>query len=222
MLEYFSASFLYSALKDFLKNTKISERLIGSSPLEILDKRNKWQAEITEKLREFRKRKLGCDVIIHDLKRLDEYPDSSNRGKKISPWFRAGLMDTYHRGILLGLSWVSLIHDPVTQTWRYASSNEEGKVFCLAGKVPYENIASINWDGDDYYGMPHIYCHFNRSKGQPYEDIVICEGIEITHVPDMPVYKHYSEVVSEKDVIKLKKGKSANFFQARRSHNKQT
>lgn len=201
MLEYISASFLYSLVKDVFKGGRRKP-----DPIEILAIRNKWQAEIEEKLREFRKKSLGKDVIVHDIARLDQYPDTTGKkGKGISPWFRAGLMDTYHRGILLGIDWVSLVQNADTGEWRYPVDDEVGITLCLAGKVPYENIVSINWDGDDYYNKPHIFCHFTRAKGQPYEDVVFCQATEITHVPGMPPYTHYSELISRKDLAKPKR-----------------
>lgn len=201
MLEVFPLGLIYNILKDISKY--LTKWYKKSNPAEILNIRNKWQAEVESKLREFRKQGLSKDVIIRDIDRLDDYPNTSDK-KGISPWFRSGLMDTYHRGILLGLNWIYLIEDTKTGKWREVDpAIEEGIKMCLAGKVPYENIASINWDGDDYYNMPHIFCHFNRKKGQPYEDIVCCQGFEVDYIPGMPTYTHYSEVVAWKDVKKL-------------------
>jgi len=36
----------------------------------------------------------------------------------------------------------------------------------LTGCIPYENIESVDWEGDRYYSVPHIYCYF-AFKGQP-------------------------------------------------------
>lgn len=49
--------------------------------------------------------KLIMDVIIRDMERIDSYPESSDKNKGISPWFKAGLMGTYHKGIQVGLNW---------------------------------------------------------------------------------------------------------------------
>lgn len=191
-LEYISASFLYSFLKDAWQKCCGRKKL---NPEELLNIRNKWRTEIEERLWDFRRKGLAKDVIIHDIVRQDHYPNGPDKKKGISAWFRVGLMDTYERGILLGIDWADLIQDPETGKWRKTINNEPGEKFCLAGKVPYENIVSINWDGDDYYNKPHIYCWFNRAKKQPYEGIVYCRSVEITHVPNMPPYQHYSEVV---------------------------
>jgi hypothetical protein len=44
----------------------------------------------------------------------------------------------------------------------------------LTGFIPYENIEMIDWDGDDYYPYPHIYCYFDL-KSKPYERLAYCE-----------------------------------------------
>ena len=50
----------------------------------------------------------------------------------------------------------------------------------LIGYIPYESIVSVNWDGDEYYGHPHIFCHFEYA-GQPYERLAFCERRELSH-----------------------------------------
>ena len=58
----------------------------------------------------------------------------------------------------------------------------------LIGYVPYENIEAINWDGDEYYVNPHLYCYFDTKRREPYEKLVFCEKREINEIP------YYSEV----------------------------
>jgi hypothetical protein len=43
------------------------------------------------------------DLIIRDINRMDNYPDSDEKRNKIPSWFKGGLMGTYHKGILAGL-----------------------------------------------------------------------------------------------------------------------
>jgi hypothetical protein len=45
------------------------------------------------------------------MKRMDKYPDVDEREKGISAWFRSGIVDTYEKGIILGLRTVELKHD---------------------------------------------------------------------------------------------------------------
>ena len=50
----------------------------------------------------------------------------------------------------------------------------------LIGYIPYESIVAVNRDGDEYYGHPHIFCHFEYS-GQPYERLAFCERRELSY-----------------------------------------
>jgi hypothetical protein len=38
----------------------------------------------------------------------------------------------------------------------------------MISSIPYESIESVDWQGDENYDYPHIYCYFDR-KRQPYE-----------------------------------------------------
>ncbi len=150
---------------------------------------------------ERRPKKLATDVIIRDMRRVDGYPDADAKRKGVSPWFRAGLMGTYHRGVLIGLRWETLTATPDSQ-WRFTRHNdgEKGDVnVVLIGHVPYENIESVDWDGDEYYGLPHIYCHFDARRKEPYEKLAFCEKRELDDIP------FYKEVALYKDVLKRSK-----------------
>ena len=66
---------------------------------------------------------------------------------------------------------------PIAQallTWRTTdySGDEQGEDLkvVLLGSVPYEYVDSVDWEGDEFYQYPHIYCHFNH-KGEPYEHL---------------------------------------------------
>ena len=66
----FGSSFIYRLLKDifkFFRGRKLS-------PVEILRLRNKWKIEFEEKILEWRKEGIRCDVISRDVKRMDDYP----------------------------------------------------------------------------------------------------------------------------------------------------
>jgi hypothetical protein len=68
----------------------------------------------------------------------------------------------------------------------------------LTGFIPYENIEMIDWDGDQYYSYPHLYCYFDF-KGEPYERIAYCEKRNL----DEHIY--YTEIVEYYSVLKLTK-----------------
>lgn len=128
------------------------------------------------------------DAIVHDVNRLDIYPDSEKE-KGISSWFRVGLMGTYHRGILLGLRWTYVEKKDGEWVENQIEQSEDSVKVMLLGEVPYESIESVNFDGDDYYNKPHIYCHFDYS-GEPYERLFYGEERQLD--PGFPYY--YSEI----------------------------
>jgi hypothetical protein len=170
-------------------------RLTAKEKLEL---RNRWKSQFTSYLADQHQKKLRTDVIIRDMKRMDVYPEASS-SKGISAWFRVGLADTYERGIMVGLRWEGLTEGD--DGFRYGdwTKGEEGqRKVLLTGYVPYENIESVDWDGDGYYGFPHIYCYFTF-KGEPYEKIMFCERHELNGWP------FFTGVVDYKSVRKLSK-----------------
>lgn len=174
MFELFSGSLLYSICKDALASLRGRKRRLTQA--EVLALRAKWKAEIEERLWKRQKDGLSDDIIIRDVRRMDDYPDV-RPGRGISPWFKAGLMGTYHRGILVGLQWYGMKQE-ADGAWRRVDYKKDEKAdlnAILIGRVRYENIETIDWDGDHFYSEPHIYCHFVESRRQPYEELVYCE-----------------------------------------------
>src|SRR5262249_32120801 len=133
-------------------------------------------------------------------KRIDRYPhDTSTRGGKVSPWFRLGLIDTYERGFMAGLSWYGLITDQKTGDLRYPDDKkgEQSDVnLMLTGYIPYENVESVDWEGDKYYSYPHIYCYFDF-KGVPYERMGFCDRRELHG------HEYFTEIADYNAVRKL-------------------
>jgi len=98
-----------------------------------------------------------ADVIIRDMKRLDAYPDVDENEKGISPWFRLGLVETCHRGIMVAHTWGGLIKDG--DGWRspdYKAGEKPELKALLISNIPYENIEQVDWNGDEFYGYPHL------------------------------------------------------------------
>jgi hypothetical protein len=170
MLEWLAPSFVYTLVKDAWGKFRSARRSL--TPEQIIALRQKWKPQFEELVWKRHQKRLRSDVIIRDMKRVDQYPELKDT-KGISSWFRVSLVDTYHRGLLvaLGFGWGTLTRDG--EGWRFtnykAGENGDLKVLML-GSIPYENIESVDWDGDEYYNYPHIYCFFDRKK-QPYEKI---------------------------------------------------
>jgi len=175
---------------------------------EVVQLRQKWKNEFEHKILEMRIKELSKDVIVRDVKHMDNYPDVGKK-KGISAWFRISLLATYHRGILVLLRIGKLTKDRESGKWRYTNykAGESGdfRVF-LVGFIPFENIEAVDWDGDEYYGFPHIYCHFVEKSGEPYEKVAFCEEKFLDEHP------YYTEVTDFKSVHKFSKRFKIEYF----------
>jgi hypothetical protein len=150
--------------------------------------RDKWRPQFESYFHDCAINGYYGDAIVHDVDRLDGYPvvDSS---EGISSWFRIGLVGTYHKGVLLGLRWTYI--EDIGGKWveNLSGKGENLQKVILLGEVPYESIESVNFDGDDYYNKPHLFCHFDYG-GEPYERLFFAD--EFTSGPNNA--RHYSEV----------------------------
>lgn len=201
MLEWLSLGFMYSVLKDSIR--ALRGRRGQLSPSRVLELRQKWKPLFDEEIWTTHTKKLSKDIIIRDVKRLDNYPNGNNQAKGISPWFRASLLATYHKGILVGLRAGELKRHADGDDWRYIDyrAGERGDVYAiLIGRIPFENIEAVGWNGDEYYYYPHIYCYFDSKRKEPYEDLVFC--VEKCN-PGSPPF--YVEIASYDKVRELSK-----------------
>lgn len=196
MIEWIS--FGYGLFKDFLNLIK-GEKKLNSE--EIVVYRQKRKKEINNKMK-WVNNKIGFgEVVIRDIKRNDFYPEIKEENN-ISPWFRANFLETYYRGIKVGLGIREVIFDEDNKKFRfldYKKIEEDYINLFIVGFICFENIVSIDWEGDEYYYLPHIYCKFTNKKGEPYEKIVLCEK----HFLDESVF--YKEIVNYDEVVKFTK-----------------
>lgn len=159
------------------------------TPTQKLAAREKWRPIFEAYFLERAKNNYRGDVIVHDVDRVDDYPDTSDEEEGISSWFRVGLMDTYHRGILLGLQWTNIVEEQGKWVEVEGEKPEGHITVMLLGEVPYESIEQVNFDGDQYYNKPHIFCHF-EFNGEPYERMFYGEEFRLD--PGFPY--HYREI----------------------------
>lgn len=164
------------------------KRTRALTPEQKIAARDKWRPQFENYFLETARKNYLGDAIIHDVDRLDTYPDLADDGG-ISSWFRAGLMGTYHRGILLGLRWTYVENQDGVWTEIPTSEDAEAVKVMLLGQVPYDCIESVNFDGDDFYNKPHIFCHFDYF-GEPYERLFFGEQFRLD--PGLPY--HYREI----------------------------
>lgn len=208
MIEWLTPGVIYSLLKDIMRALRGRRRRL--SPAQILEIRQKWKPQFEEEVWKTHSQDLSKDVIIRDVKRLNNYPNTDEKAKGISPWFRVGLMGTYHKGVLIGLSWGSLTQLDDGKSWRHTNykSGEHGDLkTILIGYIPFENIVDVDWHGDEYYYYPHIFCYFDARRNEPYERLAYC--VERCNPGGRPFY---TEVAPYDEVRKLSKKHGVPYF----------
>lgn len=185
--------------------TRREEKVL--SPGAIIQHNEELRRILQEEILNCRQNNLRKDAIIRHVRRKDEYPEVSTKSKGISAWFRVGLMDVYHNGILVALRFGTLTEGP--DGWRYTNYNEdeEGDInVYMIGKIPFDYIEAVNIDGDEYYHYPHIFCHYGNN-GEPYEEVVFCEENELSHG-----HKYYREITTLGEVESNSKSWGGSYF----------
>jgi hypothetical protein len=180
------------------------------TPAQRIAARHKWKPLFEDEIRKTFRAGLRKDVIVRDVRRVDQYPQTKE-GRGISAWFRVGLVATYYRGIQLGLGWVGLTYDQELGGWRYTNyaANEEPELRAIRmGNVPYEQIEGVDWNGDEYYNCPHLYCYFDQRR-QPCESIALYTEHEHPS-PGNPPY--YREVEDYKGIVRRTKTRKIRYL----------
>lgn len=133
-----------------------------------------------EEIDRCRAQHLRKDVVIRHVNRMDDYPNTTSRAG-ISPWFKVGLLDTYHAGIKVGLQWDGLIQTTTgLRKPNHKKNEQKTETLMLMGEIPFDFIETMNVDGDEYYYLPHIFCHF-ANNGEPYERLYYAEKVDMGH-----------------------------------------
>jgi hypothetical protein len=95
---------------------------------------------------------------------MDAYPQVDDRPWGISPWLKVETKGQYHRGLEVFLSIEELEIDGQTRHPNLRRGGDLAK-FYVVGRIPFDAIVSIDWEGDEYYPTPHIYCWFEQADG---------------------------------------------------------
>ena len=169
-------------------------------PVALLESRSKWRAEFQRHLVKRDASGTHGDSIIRNVRRMDKYPDLDEKSRGISPWFKVELKGRYHRGIETFLRVESLVFVEDRDAWRFGRHDEPDAVNALlVGRIPFDVIRKVDWEGDEYYPFPHVYCEFDKRDGQPYEELVFYASHEGTNGP------YFMEIAKLDDVKKLSK-----------------
>ena len=162
---------IYEILKDVL--TFIFKKFKKPDPAVLLKQRQEWRSEFEKHLQKSKTELIYGEAIIRDTSRMDNYPDIVDNKKGISSWFKVEVKGLYHRGIEVILRIDGLVYVENLHQWRYSTHNENDTVNAfLVGQIPFDVIRGVEWNGDEYYLCPHIYCEFNKKEKQPYENRV--------------------------------------------------
>jgi len=162
---------IFSPFIDLVKWT--TKKLKKPNPVLILKRREEFKKEFESKLPPKNKYGVYCDAIIRDIKRMGLYPDIDTAKKGISPWFKVEVKEIYHKGIEVFISMPEYIKKDKNGNWHFTNyEDKDNKVLAYpVGRIPFDLIEYVNWDGDEYYPFPHIYCRFKSFKRQLYESI---------------------------------------------------
>ena len=149
-------------------------RRAGIDSAERIAQRLALKREIEQHLPSRSEYGIRGEAIIRDVRRVDRYPDVDDRGRRISPWFKVEVKDVYHRGVEVILSGHYFRLNKKKRTWQIVRRGEEANLKgYIVGRVPFDWIVQVDWEGDEYYGFPHFYCRFIGRRRQPYESIVV-------------------------------------------------
>ena len=173
MIEVPFVGAIYSVIKDVFKLVNHKK----FPPEQQLAQKRKWKPILEDWLRAAYQKQYRRDIIIRDMQRIDSYPNTVEKKRGISSWFRLGALDTLHDGVLVGFHWQKLV-EVAGETYRVAKAGEHEDPTAIkvvqAAIIPYYLIEEIEIDGDGYYQFPLIYCHFSLKK-QPYKSIEFYE-----------------------------------------------
>lgn len=109
-------------------------------------------------------------IIVRDIARFDAYPQVDERLRGISPWFRVEFKGLYHGGVEVFLSVTEVTIDGDTGRELDLDEHAPSRTVFVVGRIPFDAIVGIDWEGDEYYPGPHLFCWFEQAEG-PYASI---------------------------------------------------
>ena len=131
--------------------------------------------ELEQNLRWVGPNRVQGEAIIRNVKDSSPYPDGDvkERGVRCSNWFKVEIKGLYHNGLEVFTSRAEVLRfDSFIESWKKVNGKESNKDFMAweIGRIPFKNIKSLDWKGDEYYPFLHIYCSFNGPLKMPCED----------------------------------------------------
>lgn len=84
-------------------------------------------------------------------------------------YYKAEVYDFYHNGLLVRAH--LYVQDIIIRVEDFDGNVQEKKVRAeVLGCIPFENIIEYDYDVDEYYPFPHLFCDFINPT-DPYEKI---------------------------------------------------
>jgi hypothetical protein len=195
-----------SALYPYIGKSK-STAPVFASPAEKVKHRETLRKEFEGELSEIRAKKLRSDVIIRDVDRVDGYPNTNEEETGISAWFRLGMLETYTKGVKVLLRIGNLTQTDNGLRYSDHKTGEKGDIKAfLIGEIPFDSIVAVNWEGDEYYYFPHIYCHFDHG-GEPYDRLIFCEEVDMGHG-----HTYFKEIAEHAEIQKNSEESGVEYF----------
>lgn len=117
---------------------ELSNRMKKKDPKEILEYRSRMKKEIKEGFYKWHKAGNTRDeIVVRDLKRMDNYPDVDDSTKGISPWFRVGYKGLYTSGVEVFLS-MPMYAVIKNDKWELSHEGKDGgKLAYQVGGIPF-------------------------------------------------------------------------------------
>ena len=111
------------------------------------------------------------EAIIRNLRRFDSYPDQHPQKGKF-PWYFVEMKGLYHRGIEVFIGTGKRIKKDMYGTYKFTDSRDsDTEIGYLVGRISFDDMAYVDWNGDDNTPVPHIFCRYKRFRQHPYETI---------------------------------------------------
>lgn len=107
--------------------------------------------------------KFNCSTVLIRSIYDTNYPDNTHLKKDFTGYFKAEPYNFYHNGlqVITGIKTITV----------KTNENMEKSINALEiSFLPYSNIIEYDYDGDEYYGYPHIYCDFTNIH-EPFEKV---------------------------------------------------
>jgi len=114
------------------------------------------------------------EILVVKLGKHDEYgkPDKRIIGRGASDWFKTEVKELGDRGLEV---YTSLQYVKIRKEKAYLVHPDRTKgaiKVWVVGRIPYERIAHIDWEGDPGYSSPRFYVRYDWRRN-PYREIAL-------------------------------------------------